>query len=63
MRRIFRHPELLFMALVILLPFSAAFFWSGAFGFWMRLLLTATAGLVVWLIIVVVVIRPQYRDY
>ena len=61
MVRIFRHPELLFVVLVIVMPFPAALFWSGAFGFWMRLLLTMAAGLVIWLIMIVVFVWTQYH--
>jgi uncharacterized membrane-anchored protein len=64
MGRIFKHPELLFIALVFLAPFAAAFLWrSNEVGLLLRLLQGLAAGLAMWLIIIFLVIRPRYRNY
>lgn len=63
MGRIFKHPELLFLVLVIAAPFPAARLWSGGtHPFWVRLLLAMSAGVMIWLAIILVFVWPRYRS-
>jgi hypothetical protein len=64
MGRIWKYPELLFIGLVIAAPVPAAFLWSGSsLNFLVRLLLAAAAGFAVWMVIIVLIVRPRYRNY
>jgi len=64
MGRIFKYPELLFVALVVLAPLAMAFLWrSSTASFFLRLALGLVAGLAVWLLIIFLIVRPRYRNY
>ena len=64
MGRIWKYPELLFIALVVFAPFPVAFLWSNSsLSFLLRLFLGATAGLVIWLVVIVLIVWPRYRSY
>ena len=62
MGRLFNYPELLFILLVIVLPFPAAFLWShGGLGFLARLLSGMAAGLLIWLLVIFLIVWPRFR--
>ena len=62
MGRMFNHPELLFILLVNVLPLPVAFFWSNSgLGFLARLLAAMVAGFVIWLLVIVLIVWPQFR--
>src|SRR5215471_15237254 len=60
MGRIFKYPELLFVALVVLAPVVTTLLWrSSAAGFLLRLLSGLAAGLAIWLFIILLIVRPK----
>ncbi len=60
--RMFNHPELLFILLVAVLPLPVAFLWStSGLGFLARLLAAMAAGLLIWLLVIVLIVWPRYR--
>jgi uncharacterized protein (DUF433 family) len=61
LNRIFRHPELLFVALVIIAPLPAAILWNSTLGFLSQVVLGMAAGLVIWMAIIIFVVWPRYR--
>ena len=62
--RIFRHPELLFIGLVVIVPVAFAFLWQNSpVGFLLRMLFGLAAGLAIWLAIIFLIVRPRYRNY
>jgi len=64
MSRIFKDPELLLVALVVLAPLIFALLWrANLLSFWLKLLMGTGAGLAVWLVIIFLIVRPQYRNY
>jgi len=64
MGRIFKRPELLFIALVLLAPVAVALLWrSSTAGFFLRLLFVTCGGLAIWLAIIFLIVKPRYRNY
>ena len=61
--RWYSYPELLFILLVNILPLPVAFFWARtANGFLVKLLISMVGGFVIWLVIVLLVVWPRFRN-
>lgn len=61
--RVFSYPELLFILLVNIVPIPVAFFWShSASGFLLKLVISMAGGFVVWLLVILLVVWPKFRD-
>jgi hypothetical protein len=62
--RIFKYPELLFIAFVLLAPVAVTFLWrSSTVGFLLRLLEGMSGGFAIWLAIIFLIVKPRYRNY
>ena len=58
----FRHPELLFILIVMVLPIPVAvYFAHGWLDFLLKDLLGMAAGLIVWLGIIFLVVWPKFK--
>lgn len=58
----YHYPELLFILLVNVAPLPVAFLWSrSALGFLGRLLECVGIGFAVWLIVILLIVWPQFR--
>jgi len=59
----FSYPELVFVLLVMLLPMLGAFVLSASLGGWLvRYLIGAAAGFVIWFAVILLIVRPKFRD-
>ena len=59
----FSYPELLFVLLVMLLPMLGAFVLSASLGGWLvKYLIGAAAGIMVWLAVILLIVRPKFLD-
>ena len=59
----FNHPELLLIALLVVMPPLFGFLWkSTTIGLLLRMLLGLPAAFVIWLVIIFVFVWPRYRN-
>ena len=59
----FSYPELLFILLVNIAPVPVAFFWSASGpGFLVKLVIAMAGGFVLWLLVILLIVWPRFRD-
>jgi len=65
MSRMFNHPELLLIALFIIVPPLFGLLWhsSSTIGFLLKWLLGFPVAFLIWLVIVFLFVWPSYRKY